>query len=117
MFSAAFDAQYPNTFTCAYFHAGSPCLVIDPRSLETFTIRPASDFLNNGRKRCRGLAATCRTACSKQDHVTRLRDRACDFETDAFVGARHKGHWFSRRTHLRFSRRSELTKNTLLIGP
>jgi len=29
MFSAAFDAQYPNTFTLAYFHVASPCLVID----------------------------------------------------------------------------------------
>jgi len=35
MFSATFDAQYPNTFTWAYFHVASPCLVMDPRSLET----------------------------------------------------------------------------------
>src|SRR5262249_13593472 len=175
MFIAAFDAQYPNTFTWAYFQVGSPWLAIDPSSLETFTIRPASDFLNSGRTACvtataprklvrstrstasrlvrlggparrsampalftrasrlpkspsprpapphagahpadiqldephvepfaregrRCLTAACRIPCPKQDHDPRLGHPACDFEADAFVGARHERHRLLHRS-------------------
>lgn len=43
------------------------------------------------RERVRGLAAGRRVACPEQDDVTGLRDPACGFEADAFVGARYKG--------------------------
>ena len=42
------------------------------------------------------LAASCWIPCAEQDPVARLRDRAGDFEANAFVGARYKGHLFAR---------------------
>src|SRR5262249_10551351 len=33
-----------------------------------------------------------------QNHVTRLRETACDFEADAFVGARHESHSLTHRS-------------------
>src|SRR4029077_13579896 len=47
----------------------------------------------------RGLTAGRRVACPEQDRITGLRDRACDLEADALVGARHEGDWRGRRRH------------------
>src|SRR5215471_7094673 len=50
------------------------------------------------REDVRGFTAARRIACPEQNHVTRLRDTACDFEADAFVGARHEGHSLTHRS-------------------